>query len=99
LMEGQVVNRHYTGADVSLPKPWTWSMERKVANFVLQPDTNPEDFIAPRDWLTVIASKPTAFFESYLNLFYSNEWNVAHLGDSTFEEPEKEQTEKPVAAA
>jgi len=99
LMEGQVVNRHYTGADVSLPKPWTWSMERKVANFVLQPDTNPEDFIAPRDWLTVIASKPTAFFESYLNLFYSNEWNVADLGDSTFEEPEKEQAEKPVAAA
>jgi len=99
LMEGQVVGRHYTGADASLPRAWTWSIFKATANFVLKPDTNPEDFITPSDWLTVIASKPAEFFEPYRNLFYNNEWNVVGLGDTTYEEPEKEQPEEPVAAA
>lgn len=99
LMEGQVVERHYTGADVSLPESWTWSIFKASANFTLKPDTNPEDFITPSEWLTVIASKPAEFFKPYRDLFYNNEWNVVGLGNTTYEEPEKEQPEEPVAAA
>ena len=99
LMEGQVANRHYTGSDVSLPRAWDWTVITKTANFTLKPDTNPEDFITPSDWLTVIASKPVAFFKPYRDLFYPSEWDVASLGNSTYEEPEKEQPEEPVAAA